>query len=349
MPSPPLRGALIGCGFVSRHHLEGWARVPGARLVALCDRDAARLEHARPYWPEADPFPDAAQLFEEVPLDFVEICTGPESHRALVELAARHGVHVLCQKPAAPGPDDFHAMIAACTNAGVRLMIHENWRFRPWYRALRAELDAGTIGRPIRLRIAHHDTRALRPGGYDSQPYLATMTRLILTDMGCHLVDTARYLMGEIQSVTATAGRFGARSLGEDVATICVRFESGGLGVLDFSWCEPPDPARARLDWALNDTAVSGTDGALRLQTDGSLLFVGLDGRTERRRVELPPEEDVYLQGYVATQAHFLEGLVHGREHETQATDNLRTMEAVWAAYQSIEDGRAVTFFTQGA
>jgi predicted dehydrogenase len=341
----PLRGGLIGCGFVSRHHLEGWKRIGRANLVALCDRDPARLEQVAPFWPDAARFTDAERLFEQVPLGFVEICTGPEAHRALVEMAARRGVHVLCQKPAAPGPDEFRAMIAACAAAGVRLMVHENWRFRPWYRVLRQEIDAGTIGRPIRLRIAHHDTRALRPGGYDAQPYLATMTRLILTDMGCHLIDTARFLMGEIETVSATAGRFGARSHGEDVATISVRFQSGALGLLDLSWCEPPDPARSRLEWALNDTSVSGTEGALWLQPDGSLLFAGLDGRRERRPVALPPDDAVYLGGYVATQEHFIAGLVHGDAHETSGEDNLRTMEAVWAAYRSAEDGRAIALF----
>ena len=138
---------------------------------------------------------------------------------------------------------DFTAMIDACESAGVRLMIHENWRFRPWYRALRAEIDSGSIGRPIRLRIAHRDTRAVRPGGFTDQPYLAAMPRLILMDMGCHLVDTARYLMGEIQSVSATIGRFGADNIGEDVAMLAVSFASGALGWLDFSWCAFPDPA----------------------------------------------------------------------------------------------------------
>src|SRR5918997_754273 len=102
-PPAPLRGGLIGCGFVSRFHLEGCAHVP-------------------------------------------------------------------CQKPAAPDRAAFEAMIDVCNRAGVQLMIHENWRFRPWYRALRSELDAGTIGRPIRLRLAHRDTRALRPGGFADQP-----------------------------------------------------------------------------------------------------------------------------------------------------------------------------------
>ena len=184
--------------------------MPDARIVALCDMDRDRLERAGQRVPEARCYTEAARLFDrEERLDFVEICTHPESHASWSTWRPGIGSHILCQKPAATVRADFLAMIEACTTAGVRLMIHENWRFRPWYRALRAEIDSGLIGRPIRLRIAHHDTRALRPDGFAQQPYLATMPRLILMDMGCHLVDTARYLIGEIQTVSATIGRFG--------------------------------------------------------------------------------------------------------------------------------------------
>jgi len=172
----------------------------------------------------------AAALFgSEQGLDFVEICTRPESHRALVELAARSGVHVLCQKPSAAVRSDLEAMIRACDSSGIRFMFHENWRFRSWYRALRAEISAGTIGRPIRLRIAHRDTRALRGGGYDDQPYFRTMPRLILLEMGCHLVDTARFLIGEVETVSAALGKFGSPSIGEDVATFSLQFAGGCL------------------------------------------------------------------------------------------------------------------------
>src|SRR3954462_8107723 len=96
--STPLRGALIGCGFVSQFHLAGWRDVPGARLLALCDVDLGRLARAGALAPEARRYRDAGALFAEVPLDFVEICTRPGSHVELVSLAAAHGVHVLCQK-----------------------------------------------------------------------------------------------------------------------------------------------------------------------------------------------------------------------------------------------------------
>jgi predicted dehydrogenase len=339
-PNTPLRGALIGCGYVSRFHLEAWARVPGVAITALCETDPARLEEAGARAPGAKRFADAGAMFEEETFDFVDICTRPDSHRELVELAARHGAHVICQKPAALNRPDLRAMIEECVTSGVRLMIHENWRFRPWYRALRAEIDAGTIGHPMRLRIAHRDTRALRPDGFADQPWLAEMPRLILMEMGCHLVDTARYLIGEVQTVSATTARFGQGHPGEDVATLSLYFSGGTLGLLDLSWCAPPDLARP--EWALNESVVEGTTGTLRVQADGSLQLISLRGRTERRAVPMPPDADVYLDGYVATQSHFIDGLRTGAEHETRGTDALKTMEVVWAAYRAAEDGATV-------
>jgi predicted dehydrogenase len=340
--APPLDGALIGCGFVSQYHLEAWSKIPEARLVALCDLDPERLERVAAKVPGARVYTDPAAMFEaEETLDFVEICTRPDSHRELVELAARYRVDVLCQKPAAAVRPDLKAMIEDCVSTGTRLMIHENWRFRPWYRAIRSEIDAGTIGRPLRLRIAHRDTRALRADGFADQPYLSTMPRLILLEMGCHLIDTARYLIGEIQTVSATIGKCGRNSVGEDVAMLSVYFAGGCLGLLDMSWCAPAELARP--EWALNDTVAEGSAGTLRLLADGSLELISPSGRHERKAVNLPPEDQVYVDGYIATQRHFINGLLSGEEHETRAADTLRTMEVVWTAYRSAEEGRTLS------
>jgi predicted dehydrogenase len=338
--SPPLRGALIGCGFVSQHHLAAWSEQPEARLVAVCDLDRERLERAGALVPDARRYRDAGAMFAEERLDFVEICTRPESHVALVAMAARHGVHVLCQKPAALTRADLLAMISSCDDAGVRLMIHENWRFRPWYRALRAAIDGGTIGRPIRLRLVHRDTRALRKDGFADQPYFAAMPRLLLLEMGCHLIDAARYLLGEVRSVAATIGRFGAGHPGEDLATLSLGFETGALGLLDMTWCAPADHTRP--EWALNETAIEGTTGMLRVQLDGSLRWVGLDGDSRTIPVALPPADRVYIDGYRATQAHFLAGLLHDHAHETSASETLKTMDVVWTAYRSADEARTL-------
>lgn len=338
---PRMRGALIGCGNVSRHHLLGWTKVPGASIEALCELDPARLATARSSVAAEARFREAATMFTAIPLDFVEICTGPETHLGLVALAASHRVHVLCQKPASLVREDLVAMIEACRAAGVRLMIHENWRFRPWYRAMKSVIESGAIGRPIRLRIAHRDTRALRREGFAEQPFLESRPRLILMEMGCHLVDTARFLFGEIARVTAQTWRSGRGHPGEDVASLLLDFETGAAGLLDMSWCAHPTIARP--EWALNETAVEGTDGLLELQDDGSLRLRDNAGATRLINVPLPPFDEVYVDAYVRTQAHFIEGLVPGAAHETDGSDTLRTMDAVWAAYRSAEEGRCVS------
>jgi predicted dehydrogenase len=339
--APPLQGALIGCGYVSRFHLDAWAKIEEARLIALCDLDQERLELAGSKVAGARLYTDPAKLFEnEETLDFVEICTRPDSHRELVEMAARYNVDILCQKPAAAVRPALKAMIEACISTDTRLMIHENWRFRPWYRALRTEIDSGSIGRPIRLRISHRDTRALRPDGFADQPYLRTTPRLILLEMGCHLIDTARYLIGEVQTVSATIGRFGRENVGEDVAMLSLYFAGGCLGLLDMSWCAPADCARS--EWALNETVAEGTGGTIKLLPDGSLEWISPSGRRERKPVNLPPDDQVYLEGFVAAQRHFIDGLLSGAEHETRASNALKTMEVVWAAYRSAEEGRTL-------
>jgi predicted dehydrogenase len=127
---------------------------------------------------------------------------------------------VLCQKPIAEERSELLSMIETCDRASVRFMIHENWRFRPWYPALRAAIEAGDNGRPIRLRLSHRDTRALRPDGFNDQPFFREMPRLILFEMGCHLIDTARFLLGEVATVFATLGRFGSGHVGEDMTTL---------------------------------------------------------------------------------------------------------------------------------
>ncbi len=125
-----LRGGLIGCGFVSGLHLRGWGRQALGRLVAVCDLDAGRADAAA-RTAGVPAYADAAEMLRRERPDFVEVCTRPESHLPLTRLAAEHGAHVLCQKPAAPSLGELDAMIAACDAAGVRLMVHENYRWRP--------------------------------------------------------------------------------------------------------------------------------------------------------------------------------------------------------------------------
>src|SRR6516164_6540038 len=97
--SKNLRGALIGCGFFSRNHLHAWRDIEGVEIVALCDTDSERLKATATEFGIERTYTDASAMVAGERLDFVDIATTVRSHRSLVEMAARAGIAVICQKP----------------------------------------------------------------------------------------------------------------------------------------------------------------------------------------------------------------------------------------------------------
>src|SRR5262245_29379893 len=130
-----LRVALAGAGMISRHHLIAWSRRSDAKVTAICDPDRGRAaERAAAFGIPAVHESLEALLASET-VDAVDIASPRETHAPLVLLAAEHGLPVLCQKPLTPTLTEGIALVGA--HAGrARLMVHENWRFRPWYRQI---------------------------------------------------------------------------------------------------------------------------------------------------------------------------------------------------------------------
>jgi predicted dehydrogenase len=322
-----LRGGIVGCGFFAQFHIEAWRRMPGVELAAACDPD---LERARAAAPRA--YASAEQMLDSERLDFVDIATRPDTHLDLVRLAAGRGVAAICQKPMAPTLADCLAMAEAAEKAGTRLMIHENWRWQPWYRVVRSRVLAGDIGDPVTycFRIRRNDGGGAEP--YRLQPYFRDMPRLLLYETMIHPVDTARYIFGELSSVFATTRRINPAIAGEDSALVVLTHADGLSGIadghrfLDLTEASPP----------LGDAFFEGNDGWLQVIATGDVFGNG----------QLVWQNNV-REGYRgdsvgATQRHFVECLRSGEPFETDARDYLRSYAAVEAAYRSSAEGRAV-------
>ena len=136
-------------------------------------------------------------MLAEVRPDFTDIATTVASLRPLVELAERHSCAVICQKPFAETMADGEAMVAACDRAGIPLLVHENFSWQAPYRALGAALSSGVIGAPTFLRLSFRHAFDI----YANQPYLAATADLALTNVGLHLFDMARLLLGDVRRV----------------------------------------------------------------------------------------------------------------------------------------------------
>jgi predicted dehydrogenase len=332
-----LRGAVIGCGFFARNHLHAWRDVQGANIVAVCDADLGRAEAYAADFGIPMVYQDPEAMLRSGGLDFVDVVTQAATHRPLVELAARHRTDVICQKPLAPDLEDARTMVAACRAAGVRLMVHENFRWQTPIRALKEA--AGELGPLFFGRLYWRTAFDV----YRDQPYLAEDARFILADLGVHLLDLARFVLGEADTVYCRTQRINPRIQGEDVATVLLGMESGATCLAEMSYASrvPNDPFPQTL------IDLEGPLGTASLGRDFRLTVVTAAGTREITAEPGPlpwanPSMRHIQESVVRIQQHWVNCLREGREPETSGDDNLRTLELVEASYASAAAGEVV-------
>ena len=335
----PLRGVLVGCGFFAANHLHAWADLDGVEIAAVCDRDRGKAEAAAARFGVARAYDDAEQMLRTEKPDFVDIVTPASSHRELVELAAAQGVPAICQKPFAPDMADARAMVEACARAGVPLMVHENFRWQSPLIAVREAMGRGAIGNPTYARIQFRHAYDI----YTNQPYLLTEKRLAIMDLGIHLLDLARFFLGEATRLYCRTQRINPRVAGEDSVAIVLDHAGGAVSLVDFSFATrlEPDPFPQTL------VRIEGDKGTIELD-QGYRLSVSAPGHRETSEVEPAVPRwgakpwHVIQESVVNIQRHWIDCLRTGREPATSGRDNLRTLDLVFKAYESAETGRAL-------
>jgi D-apiose dehydrogenase len=334
-----VRIALIGCGFFARNHMQAWAGLPGVTVVAVCDRDPERADRFAADF-GARTYTDAAGMLAEVRPDICDIATTVETHRNLVECAAPHARLILCQKPFAETLADARAMVAACDRAGSLLMVHENFRWQRPYRELAARLAMGAIGAPRFLRLSFRHGFDI----YRTQPYLAEVPDLALTDVGLHLFDMVRALVGDATGVFCQTQRRNPAVRGMDAFTAQVRHPGDLVTSVECSFFSQvvPDPFPQTLAW------VEGETGTLEVAA-GYRLILHKDGGITETDVEpaVPawgarPWHGIQ-DSVVAFQAHALDVLAGRAAPQPSGAHNLGTLALVRAAIRSAAEGRLVT------
>ncbi len=339
MTQKRLRAAVIGCGFFAQNHLHAWQMIEGVDLVAVCDRDEARARAAAENFSVPGCYTDAAAMFAAETLDFVDIATTMPTHRPLVELAARHRVPIVVQKPFAPTWEDCVSMVGTCKSAGIPLMVHENFRFQAPLMAVRKVLEQGTIGTPHFGRLSFRT-------GYDvfaNQPYLAKEEHLIILDLGIHVLDMARVYFGEVETVYCQTQKIRPGLVAEDMATMLLRHRSGAACIVDVSYSSKldPDPFPETL------LEIEGPRGSIRMRP-GLRMVVTSDGKTTATDAGTPllpwtsQPWHTAQESVLNTQQHWVDCLRAGVPPQTTGEDNLRTYALVTAAYRSNAERRAV-------
>lgn len=334
-----VRVAAFGTGFFSNYHYDGWNRIDGAELVGLCvNSNRARAEEFAGKYDVPAIFTDPEKMLDETGPDLVDIITTPESHAALVDLAASRGIPMICQKPLAPSLEDARSMVGRAEQAGVLLVAHENWRFKPWNREIARLIGAGAIGEPYNISFR------MRPGDgqgerayLDRQPYFQEMPRFLIHETGVHTIDVFRFLMGEMTGVFARLRRLNPAIKGEDAGLVTFSFANGAAGILDGNRLADFEAENPRLTMGV--LLVEGSGGSIRLDGAGR-LFLREHGGEEREHDYVWHNRGYGGDCVHALQAHVIAHLREGTPVENTGRDYLRNVEIVEAVYRSNEEGR---------
>jgi D-apiose dehydrogenase len=340
-----MRGALIGCGFFAQNHLSAWRemRADGVELMAVCDADLSRALAAVDTFGIARSYRDVAEMLDKEPLDFVDIATQMASHGELVAQAAARGIAVIVQKPLAPDWTSCVSIVETAARAGIRLAIHENFRYQTPMLELARLLRDGAIGKPTWARIAFRTGFDV----YRTQPYFHKEKRLAILDVGIHVLDMARVLMGEVVHVSCETQIRNPANQGEDTATLLLRHESGAVSVVECTYeaMLGDDPFPQTM------IAIEGDAGSITLQRNYRIaLTQGARGALRsRQQIARPPERSwtvepwrVVQESVLSTQQAILRAWRGGHEAETSGRDNLKTFALVEAAYAAANEGRRI-------
>ena len=331
-----LKFVLFGAGFWAPYQLAAWQETPGAQCIAVCDPAQEKAAALANRFGITNVFSRPEDALHAA--DFVDIVTPPQTHPALVRLTLSRRLPVICQKPLAENFIEAQALAEEAHEAQLPLLVHENWRWQTPIRALKAALDTGVIGAPFRARL----TMVSGFPVFVNQPFLKTLPRFLLADIGVHILDTARFLFGEAQSVYCQTRRVQPSIAGEDTATVLTRHN--GVTVI------------TELGYAQNfyeqdrfpETFIrlEGDSGSIELAPDFWLRITTREGTTARR---VPPRHyawanpayDVVHAALVPCLANLLDGIRGGRS-ETTAEDNLKTLQIVEGAYRSAEHNEVI-------
>lgn len=334
--------AVIGLGYFSQFHLDAWNRSPAAHIVGVCDGDQARTE-AQALEFDVPGYTDPETLLAHTDPQVIDIVAPPHAHADLIRSCLKPGRLIICQKPFCTSVDEAQDIIDLADQHGTRIVIHENFRFQPWYREIQGFLGSGRMGPVYQARFDLRPGDGRGPAAYlDRQPAFQKMPRLLIHETAVHFIDVFRWLFGPIESVYADLRRLNPVILGEDAGVLLLHHADGPTTVFDGNRLS--DHVADNLRHTMGEFMIEGEGGKLTLDGNGQIRF-RLFGADEAETLPITRSVDdaAFGGGCVAALInHVIDAVERNAPLENEARDYLTVMHVSEAAYRSAAEGRRI-------
>lgn len=328
-----------GTGYFSQFHYEAWTRLEDVKVVGICNRNGERAKSFSMYYDIPIWGDDLNEMLEGIKPDVLDVITPPNTHLAAVKLAAKYGVDVICQKPFGENLEQAREMVEIAHAAGIKLIVHENFRFMPWYRVIKEVVDSGRLGEVLNVQFNLRSGDGQGKEAYlDRQAYFQTMPKFLIHETAIHIVDVFRFLFGEPQFLYAQLRRCNPSIAGEDAGLVVFEFDNQMQAIFDGNRLLDHRATNTRR--TMGELSIAGTQAQLNLDGEGRIW---LRAFKEESQTEL--EFDWLDQNFggdcvYETIAHIVSHYINASPLENQGFEYLRNIEIENAIYQSAEQGK---------
>lgn len=339
-----MKFGLVGCGRISRKHVDALEQLDDVELVACCDPVLDRAKGIAEEGLGVSAYSSYDTMLEAHPdIDVVSVLT-PSGYHAehVIDIAKRYEKHIVVEKPMALRLTDADAMIRTCDEHGVRLFVVKQNRFNLPVLRLRKALETGRFGR---LTMGSVRVRWRRDQAYyDQDPWRGTwaLDGGVFSNQASHHVDLLEWMLGEPVSVMAKTGTFLANIEVEDTGVAIIKFRSGALGVVEATTATRPKDLEGSLSiLGERGTVVIGGFAVNKMMT-WEFEDASDDERAEvfRNAAENPP--NVYGFGHARYLEDVVEAVKSGSRALVDGLEGRKSLELINAIYESAETGREI-------
>jgi predicted dehydrogenase len=334
----PIHVAGVGAGYFSAFHYDGWRRNADVHLVGIADRDLEKAKAMAERTGGAPAFETLRAMLDAVAPDLIDIVAPPSAHFELIDEATAAGLPVVCQKPFCASLEEARAAVRLAEERRVLIVVHENFRFQPWYRKIAELIREGAVGGIYQITFRLRPGDGQGPRAYlDRQPYFQTMERFLVHETAIHWIDTFRFLLGEPDWVFADLRQLNPAIKGEDAGFFIYGFGNGRRALFDGNrLVDHPAENRRR---TMGECLLEGSDATIRLDGDGRLWRRSFNTNRWDEIIYPLPRENFGGDCVYALQKHVTDHLLTGKPIENEAKHYIRNQEIEEAIYQSAADG----------
>lgn len=348
-----IKVCIVGVGRIATLNVLGYKDNPDAEIYAVCSRSEEKGRQAAGEWNAQKVYTDYDEMLKDPEIDMIELLTPHHLHCEMTIKACEAGKHVSVQKPMAMGLEEADRMIEAAKKAGVKLKIYENFMFYPPYVKAKQLIDEGVIGEPITMRYKMNAGKQTLGWSVPDDTWKWRMEEAtcgggpLVFDDGYHKFSIARFLMGDVEKVTAwidTTDVIPGVFYEDAPAMVMWKYKNAKkYGIMDITYSED---LIIDTDYYSCDerVEVTGTKGVLWVtRCTGKMLqiptlIVYKDGQI----TTFEGLRDDWADSFIDSTLDFIDAIKNDRDPKLTGEDGREILKFALAAIQSSKEKREI-------